>query len=63
MCMRLKNWEKESFTEPFSSFGQNTNKLYILKHCINIVFILQKNNIKPQMFKVCIKKYNLAIIP
>jgi hypothetical protein len=33
------------FTEPFPSFVPNTYKLYNLRHCINIVFILQKNHI------------------
>ena len=30
---------------PFASFAPNTNKLDILRHCINIALILQKNYI------------------
>ena len=36
---------KDRFTdlETFPTFVQNTHTLYILRHCINIVLILQKN--------------------
>ena len=51
MCTSLKNWDKVRFTEPFPSFAPNTHKLYILIHCINIVFILQKNHIIPSTLK------------
>ena len=36
---------KARFTVPSPSFVSNTHKLYILRHYINIVFILQKNHI------------------
>ena len=44
MCMRLKNWDKGEVIEPFPSFAPNTHKLYILRQCIIIVFILQIKN-------------------
>ena len=58
--MRLKNWDKGGFTEPSTSFAPNTYKLYILRHCINIVFILQKNHIPPSTFNFLIN-YPLII--
>jgi hypothetical protein len=57
--MRLKHWDKGEvhrglktgikarFTEPFLSFVPNTHTLYILRRCIIIVFILQRNHINP----------------
>jgi hypothetical protein len=44
---RLNNLHKDRFTdlEPFPTFVPNTHKLYILRHCINIVLILQKKYI------------------
>ena len=50
MYMRLNNWDKGKVPEPFPSFAPNTHKLYILKHCFNIVFILQKNQINPDIY-------------
>jgi hypothetical protein len=38
-----KNWDKSDF----SSFVPNKHQLYILRHCIHIVFILHKNHINP----------------
>ena len=40
--VNLKTGIKARFIEYFPSFVPNTHKLYILIHCINIVFILQK---------------------
>jgi hypothetical protein len=40
--MRLKSGTKERFTEPYHSFAANAHKRYIIRHCINIVFILQE---------------------
>jgi hypothetical protein len=45
----LKTGIRARFTV-FSSFAPNTHKLYILRHCINIALILQKNHIKPSTF-------------
>jgi hypothetical protein len=43
MCMRLQNWDKGQVHWDFRSiFAPNTNKLYILRPCINIVFNQQK---------------------
>ena len=39
----MKFWDKNEFTEPVPSFGSNTHKRYILRHCVNIVVILQNN--------------------
>ena len=39
----LKTGIKARFTNLFRSFGPNTHTLYILRRCINIVFMLQKN--------------------
>jgi hypothetical protein len=41
-------WDKGEVSEPLSNFDSNTHKRYILKHCIAIVFILQKNHINPR---------------
>ena len=41
------NWDK---IEPFQSFAPNTHKLCILKYCINILLILQKNHFYPSTF-------------
>ena len=41
---------KAMFTEPFPSFVPTTYKLYMLRYCINIVFIPQKNHINPLTF-------------
>ena len=38
MNMSLKNWDKARFTDPFPSLVPNTHKLYILIHCINIIW-------------------------
>jgi hypothetical protein len=35
--------KRGSLPSLFPSFVANTHKIYILKHCINIVFILQKS--------------------
>ena len=48
--MRLKNWDKVEVHKPFPSFALNTNRLYILRHCIIIMLILQKNHINPLTF-------------
>jgi hypothetical protein len=45
--MPLKSGIKMRFLDPFTSSDPNTHKLYILGHCINIVFILQKYHINP----------------
>jgi hypothetical protein len=45
----------KSSTDPCHSFVQNTYKLYILWHCINIVFIVQKNHMNPLTFIFWIK--------
>jgi hypothetical protein len=37
----MKTGIKARFTETFPSFSPNTNKHYILRHCINIVFLQQ----------------------
>ena len=50
MCMRLKTEVKQRFSENFPSFPPNTHKIYILRHCINVVFVLQKNHIDPWNF-------------
>ena len=50
MSMRLKTGIKSRLTEPFQSFAPNTHKLCILKYCINILFILQKNHFYPSTF-------------
>ena len=47
MCTRLLTGIKVTFTEPFPSIVLNTHKIYALRHCINIVFILPKNYINP----------------
>jgi hypothetical protein len=47
---RLKTKMKARFIEPFPSVVPDRHKLYILRHCINIVFILQKNHINPLTF-------------
>jgi hypothetical protein len=52
--MRLKNRDKGEVHRAHS-FAPNTHKLYILKHLINIVFILQKNNINLSKFMFWIK--------
>ena len=46
------------------SFAPNTHKLYILKHCINIVLILQRNHINPSqlIFRIFFFKYNYPLI-
>ena len=44
------------FTKPFPSFAPNTHQLYILGHCINIVFTLQKNHINQSTFTFWINK-------
>ena len=50
-CVRgVKTVIKARITEPFLSFVPNTHKLCILRHCINIVFILQKTRINPFTF-------------
>ena len=46
---------KARLIEPITSFAPNTNKLYILRHCINIVLILLKNHIYPSTFIFRIK--------
>jgi len=43
------------FTEHFPSFAPNAHIFYIFRHCINIVFILQKNHITPLTFIFSIK--------
>ena len=41
-------YDKQRGSSSLSSrFVPNTHKLYILRHCINIVFILQKNHFIP----------------
>ena len=50
MSMRLKIGIKSRLTEPFQSFAPNTHKLCILKYCINILLILQKNHFYPSTF-------------
>jgi hypothetical protein len=50
MSMRLKTGIKSRLTEPFQSFAPNTHKLCILKYCINILLILQKNHFYPSTF-------------
>jgi hypothetical protein len=40
----LKNGTEVRLTEPFPCFVLNTYALYILRECINIVFILQKRS-------------------
>ena len=50
-CVRgLKTVIKARFTEPFPSFPRNTHKLYIIRHCIYIVFNIQINHINPLTF-------------
>jgi hypothetical protein len=50
LCARgLKTGIKTRFTEPFSSFAPDTYKLYILRYCINFVFILQKNTLNHRL--------------
>jgi hypothetical protein len=44
--MRFKNWDKDEFHQAFPQFCPEYT-FYILRHCINIVFILQKNHINP----------------
>ena len=64
MCVwGLKTGIKVRFTAPFPSFAPNTPKLYILGHCINILFILQKNHISPSTFDLWINYYNHIVIP
>ena len=46
---------KARLFEPLASFASNTNKLYILRHCINIALILLKNHIYPSTFIFQIK--------
>ena len=64
--LSLKARTTDMFIEPFPSFVPNTHKLYMLGHCINIVFthrgqqqssyeILQKNHISP-----CAVKFELS---
>jgi len=36
---------KTRVTKPIPSFAPNTNKCYILRQCINIVFILLKTTL------------------
>ena len=50
MCMMLKNWDKGEVHLSLS-FAPNTHKLYIIRHCITIVFIMQKKHINPLTFK------------
>ena len=50
MCMRVKNWDKGEVRRAFPQFCENTRKLYILRHCITIVFIMQENHIIPLTF-------------
>ena len=47
--MRLKTGVKQRFNETFTSFAPITHTIYILRHCINIVFV-QKNHIDPWTF-------------
>jgi hypothetical protein len=54
MCMGPKKLEQR-LTESFPSFALKTHKLYILRHCINIVFILQKIRNNPWMVILRIK--------
>ena len=60
--MRLINWDKAMFIEPFPSFVSYMyiHQLNILRHCIIIVFILQENHINPWMI---IFELNNKIIP
>ena len=54
MCIWV--WEtgrKVRFPKTLSSFALNTHKLYILRHCIYIVFILQKNHNNPDVIFYC----------
>jgi len=53
--MRLTTWLKARFTQPFHSFAPNAHQLYILRHCINIVFALQKSRSKNFDFELLIK--------
>jgi hypothetical protein len=46
---------KARLIEHLASFASNTNKLYILRHCINIALILLKNHIYPSTFIFRIK--------
>jgi hypothetical protein len=50
-------------TEPFPTFALNTHKLDILKHYINIVFILQKNHINRLYFELNNKITNVYNYP
>jgi hypothetical protein len=61
--MRLKKLHKDRFTdlETFPIFVQNTHTLYILRHCINIVLILQKNYINLFTIQI-IKLYMYPLI-
>ena len=56
--MRLKNWNKCEVIKPFPYFAPNTHKLYILRHCINIVFILHCRNITLIHRRLYLKLYN-----
>jgi hypothetical protein len=48
--MRLKNWDKREVHRAFSQFCAEYIIYSILRNCINIVFILQKNQINPLTF-------------
>ena len=48
------------FIEPFPSFEPNTHKHYILRHCINIVFIAQKNHIDSEHRKMRAKQQHVC---
>jgi hypothetical protein len=55
----MKTGIKARFTEPFPSFAPNTNKHYILRHCINIVFLQQYNHINRSTYlKLAMQLYN-----
>ena len=49
VSLNLKTVIKARLTEPFPSFTPNTYTLF-LRHCINIVFYLQKHHINPLRF-------------
>jgi hypothetical protein len=48
--MMLHNWDNDEVHRALSQFEANTLNLYILRHCINIAFVLHTNKVNISTF-------------